>query len=462
MKTLKTLSVVSAALLSNMGYTQAAGNANSKPNFVVIFCDDLGYGDIGCYGNPTILTPNIDRMACEGLKMNQFYVGVAISTPSRSSLLTGRLPVRNGMYGDKAGVLFPNSKAGLGQDEVTIAKVLKENGYATGCVGKWHLGAFSPYLPTDHGFDTYFGIPYSNDMSPVQNKGRHAAKFPPTPLILDGKQIESEPDQGELTRRYTEKATDFIKQHKDEPFFLYFAHTFPHIPLYTNARFEGTSKRGLYGDVVQEIDWSVGEVLKALQQNGLEENTLVIFTSDNGPWLTELENGGSAGPLKDGKGTWWEGGFRVPAIFRMPGKITPAINDDIMASMDLFPTFLTMAGIPLPKDITLDGVNQLPMLMEEKSSARDEIFYWWGSELMAVRKGSWKYYFKTIQDQYLRTVKIETPAKPLLYNVETDISEKFNKATDHPEIVRQLIQVAENHKKGMVIKPSVCDLISFE
>ena len=458
MKKIQTLSMLSAAFLANTADVRGAEQATSKPNFVVIFCDDLGYGDIGCYGNPTIKTPNIDRMACDGLKMTQFYVGAAISTPSRSSLMTGRLPVRNGMYGDKRGVLFPDSKAGLGQDETTIAKILQQNGYATGCVGKWHLGAHSPYLPTDHGFDTYFGIPYSNDMSPVQNSGIHAKNYPPTPLILDDKQIESEPDQGELTRRYTEKAISFIKEHKESPFFLYFAHTFPHIPLYTNARFGGTSKRGLYGDVVQEIDWSVGEVLKALREQGLDENTFVIFTSDNGPWLTELENGGSAGPLKDGKGTWWEGGFRVPAIISMPGKIAPAISDEIMTSMDLFPTFLSMAKIDQPANLVLDGVNQSQMLFEEKSSARDEVFYWWGSELMAVRKGPWKYYFKTISDQYLRTAKIEVPAEPLLFNLQTDISEKFNKAKENPEIVKQLIQIAEGHKNDMKIKASVCDL----
>lgn len=458
MKTRQALSVISAGLLAQGLLAAEKAETSNRPNFVIIFCDDLGYGDLGCYGNPTILTPNIDRMACEGLKMTQFYAGAAISTPSRSSLMTGRLPVRNGMYGDRRGVLFPNSKAGMGQDEITIAKVLQQNGYATGCVGKWHLGAFSPYLPTDHGFDSYFGIPYSNDMSPAQNKGRAAQAYPPTPLIQGNQKIEDEPDQGELTRRYTEQATKFIGEHKNEPFFLYFAHTFPHIPLYTNARFEGSSKRGLYGDVVQEIDWSVGEVLKALRENGLEENTFVIFTSDNGPWLTMLEHGGSAGPLKDGKGTWWEGGFRVPAIVRMPGKVAPAINDEIMASMDLFPTFLSMAGINLPKDVVLDGVNQSAMLFEEKTSARDEVFYWWGSELMAVRKGPWKYYFKTIQDQYLRTMKIEVPEEPLLYNIQTDISEKFNKAKEHPEIVEQLLRVAEQHKQGMKIKASVCDL----
>ncbi|MCC8095175.1 MAG: sulfatase [Tannerellaceae bacterium] len=459
MKQVKTLTMASAALLTNGMAAHAGTEANSRPNFVIIFCDDLGYGDVGCYGNPTIHTSHIDQMASEGMKLTQFYVGAAISTPSRSSLMTGRLPVRNGMYGDRAGVLFPNSKSGLGQDEITIAKVLKENGYATGCVGKWHLGAFSPYLPTDHGFDEYFGIPYSNDMSPAQNKGKHAQSFPPTPLILGDQQIESEPDQGELTRRYTEQAVDFIRKNKDESFFLYFAHTFPHIPLYTNARFEGTSKRGLYGDVVEEIDWSVGEILRTLRENGLDENTFVIFTSDNGPWLTEFEDGGSAGPLKDGKGTWWEGGFRVPAIVRMPGKVAPSIRNNIVASMDLFPTFLHMAGIPTPQGVVLDGVDQSAFFFEEAGSARDEMFYWWGSELMAVRKGPWKYYFKTIKDQYLPTVQIETPETPLLYNLETDISEKFNKANAHPEIVRQLMDLAEEHKRNMVIKASVCDQI---
>lgn len=457
---MRTLNFISLATMAVAASTRmdVYASAPERPNFVIILCDDMGYGDLSCYGNPTIQTPNIDRMAGEGMKLTQFYVGAAISTPSRSVLLTGRLPVRNGMYGDRKGVLFPDSKAGLGQDEITIAKVLRQNGYATGCVGKWHLGAFSPYLPTDHGFDYYFGIPYSNDMSPAQNKGPHARNYPPTPLILGDKKIEDEPDQGELTRRYTEKAVEFIHEHAKEPFFLYFAHTFPHIPLYTNARFEGTSKRGLYGDVVEEIDWSVGEVLKALREHGLDDNTFVIFTSDNGPWLTERENGGSAGPLKDGKGTWWEGGFRVPAICWMPGKIAPAINDEMMATMDLYPTFLAMAGVERPEGVVLDGVDQSGFLFEEKSSARDEVYYWWGSELMAVRKGEWKYYFKTIKDQYLRTCQIEIPAEPLLYNVEVDISEKFNQAKSHPEIVRALIELAENHKRDIKIKPSVCDM----
>lgn len=457
MNTRLILSVSTLALVQSVNQGLNA-EQQLPPNIVVIFCDDMGYGDLSCYGNPTIKTPNIDRLASEGMKFTQFYTGAAISTPSRSSLLTGRLPVRNGMYGDKRGVLFPDSKSGLGQDEVTIARLLKNNGYVTGCIGKWHLGAFSPFLPTDHGFDYYFGIPYSNDMSPKQNKGKHAQNYPPTPLMLGNQKIEEEPDQGELTRRYTEKAVNFIKTNREKPFFLYFAHTFPHIPLYTNARFEGSSKRGLYGDVIEEIDWSVGQVLQTLKEVGLQENTMVVFSSDNGPWLVMQNNGGSAGPLRDGKGTWWEGGFRVPAIFWMPGHIEPCINNEIMAMMDLFPTFLSMAGVDCPKNIVLDGVNQSKMLFQGASSERDEIFYWWGSELMAVRKGKWKYYIKTIENQYTSNCVIEIPDKPLLYDVEKDVSEKFNLASENPEIVKQLIELAEEHKSRMIIKPAVCDM----
>jgi arylsulfatase len=453
MKSFKTLPLAALPLLTT-GIT--GQTPEIQPNLVIIFCDDLGYGDIGCFGNPTIQTPHIDRMAAEGLKMTQFYVGAAVSTPSRSALLTGRLPVRNGMYGIKNHVLFPDSKSGLGQDEVTIANVLKNNGYATACVGKWHLGAFSPYLPVDHGFESYFGIPYSNDMG-TGTRGP-SVNYPPTPLLQNAVQIEAGPDQGELTRRYTEQAIDFINRQGDKPFFLYFAHTFPHVPLYTNDRFGGTSKRGLYGDVVEEIDWSVGEVMKALKEKGFDENTLVVFTSDNGPWLTQKENGGTAGPLRDGKGTWWEGGFRVPAIARMLGKIQPSVSSEIITSMDIFPTFLSMAGIKLPENIVLDGVNQTSMLFEQKGSARDEVYYWWGNELMAIRKGAWKLYFKTIYNMYLPTVKVVDCEVPELYNLETDISERFNKGEIYPDIVKQLVSAAGKHKRNMQIKAPVCDL----
>ena len=243
MKKISLFPLLAATTVSQMMFSSCSSEQEKEqPNFVLIFCDDMGYGDLGCYGNPTIHTPNIDRMASEGMKFTQFYVGASVSTPSRSALMTGRLPVRNGLYGDKRDVLFPDSKAGLGQDEVTVAKLLQQNGYATACVGKWHLGHFSPYLPTDHGFDDFFGIPYSNDMRPAS-------------LMRGDSVLEIKPEQGELTRRYTEYAVDYIKKNKNRPFFLYLAHTFPHTPLHTNERFEGRSNRGLYGDVVEELDF---------------------------------------------------------------------------------------------------------------------------------------------------------------------------------------------------------------
>ena len=439
MKTLKSLSVLTAAVLSNSLSLNAASDAANKPNFVIIFCDDMGYGDLSCYGNPTIRTPNIDRMACEGMKLTQFYVGAGVSTPSRAALMTGRLPVRNGLYGDRVAVLFPNSKAGLGQDEVTIAKVLQQNGYATGCVGKWHLGAFSPYLPTDHGFDTYFGIPYSNDMSPVQNKGAHARNFPSTPLILDGKQIESEPDQGELTRRYTEKAVSFIKDHSKEPFFLYFAHTFPHIPLYTNARFEGTSKRGLYGDVVEEIDWSVGEVLKALRENGLDENTFVIFTSDNGP---HHEGGAdpdffkSYGPFRGIKRDVYEGGIRIPMVAWCPGTIKAgAQSDHISAFWDVMPTLAELTGTVLPEKT--DGISFLPTLLSKKDQQAHDYLYWEFHELNgreALRSGKWK----LIRQPIVGETILE------LYDLSNDIHEDTNLAEKYPDKVKELAVLMDN------------------
>ena len=439
MKTLKSLSVLTAAVLSNSLSLNAASDAANKPNFVIIFCDDMGYGDLSCYGNPTIRTPNIDRMACEGMKLTQFYVGAGVSTPSRAALMTGRLPVRNGLYGDRVAVLFPNSKAGLGQDEVTIAKVLQQSGYATGCVGKWHLGAFSPYLPTDHGFDTYFGIPYSNDMSPVQNKGAHARNFPPTPLILDGKEIESEPDQGELTRRYTEKAVSFIKDHSKEPFFLYFAHTFPHIPLYTNARFEGTSKRGLYGDVVEEIDWSVGEVLKALRENGLDENTFVIFTSDNGP---HHEGGAdpdffkSYGPFRGIKRDVYEGGIRIPMVAWCPGTIKAgAQSDHISAFWDVMPTLAELTGTVLPEKT--DGISFLPTLLSKKDQQAHDYLYWEFHELNgreALRSGKWK----LIRQPIVGETILE------LYDLSNDIHEDTNLAEKYPDKVKELAVLMDN------------------
>jgi len=266
-----------------------------KPNIVIIFADDMGYGDMGCLGHPTIATPNLDKMAAEGIKLTQFYSAASVCTPSRAALLTGRLPIRSGMCSSKRRVLFPNSAGGLPKSEITIAMALKSAGYATACIGKWHLGHLQQFLPNQRGFDYYYGIPYSNDMRP-------------TPLIENNKTIEEPANQKTLTRRYTQKAVQFIQKNKSKPFFLYFPHTFPHIPLFASAAFKDKSMRGLYGDVIEELDWSVGVILDTLRKNHLAENTLVIFTSDNGPWLPKKLNGGSAGLLRGGKGSTWEGG----------------------------------------------------------------------------------------------------------------------------------------------------------
>jgi arylsulfatase A len=298
---------------------------SGKPNFIVIFADDLGYGDLGVFGHPTIKTPHLDKMATEGQKWTNFYVASSVCSPSRAALLTGRLPIRTGV----TGVLFPHSETGLPQSEISVAKVLKENGYKTAAVGKWHLGHKSPFLPTDHGFDSYYGIPYSNDMDKVEelfsdhftlaeNETYQAYNVP---LMRDDQIIERPADQRTITKRYTEEAVAKIKNLKEGPFFIYLAHSLPHIPLFRSEKFKDVSAAGFYGDVIEEIDWSVGQVLKTLKEEGLDENTLVVFTSDNGHWHIFKTHGGTAGLLQGAKGGTLEGGFRVPAIFRWPGKI---------------------------------------------------------------------------------------------------------------------------------------------
>ena len=305
------------------------------PNFIIIFTDDQGYGDLGVYGHPTIKTPSLDRMAFEGQKWTSFYVAASVCTPSRAGLLTGRLPVRSGMSSDKRRVLFPDSKGGLPETEITIARMLKTAGYSTAAIGKWHLGHLPQYLPTSHGFDHYYGIPYSNDMDiqeEIKGYDDYFAIFNDpkvetfnVPLMRDTFIIERPAEQTTITKRYTQEAVKYITENKEHPFFLYVAHSFPHVPLFTSEEFKGKSERGLYGDVIEEIDWSVGEILKTLKEEGLDKNTLVVFTSDNGPWLIFGTNGGSAGLLYGGKGTSYEGGVREPAIFWWPETIQPAV-----------------------------------------------------------------------------------------------------------------------------------------
>lgn len=409
----------------------------------MIYADDLGYGDLGCYGNPTIRTPNLDRMAVEGTRFTQWYSAAPVCTPSRAALLTGRYPVRSGM----TRVLFPNSSGGIPDGETTIAQLLKGAGYRTSMVGKWHLGSQPKYLPGRHGFDTYFGLPYSNDMTPTPGPGAAGApQYPPLPLIRDDKVVETEPDQSTLTARYTAEAVKSIQAAGNNPFFLYFAHTFPHVPLYASPRFRGRSPRGLYGDAVEELDWSVGEVLKALSAAGQERNTLVVFSSDNGPWLVKRGYGGSAGLLKEGKGTTWDGGMREPCLIRWPGVVPSAkVNTEQCSMLDLFPTFASIAGAKPPEGLALDGENIEAVLRGNGSGHERPFFYWNAEELRAVRMGPWKLHVitNTTETQPATVMKLERPA---LYQVEYDPAEKYDVSVEHPDVVQRLLALMEGHK----------------
>jgi arylsulfatase A-like enzyme len=437
--------------------SSAASSSERPPNIVIIFCDDLGWGDLGCFGNPTIRTPNLDRMAAEGQRWTQFYVAAPVCTPSRAALMTGRLPIRNGMTGKRA-VLFPNSGGGLRPEEITLAELLKQKNYATGMFGKWHLGHLPKYLPTSQGFDTYFGIPYSNDMDKVGGPGyrAEAAKDPDyypdsahfnVPLMRGTEIIERPADQNTITRRYTEEAIQFIRDKKDQPFFVYLPHSMPHIPLFASEAFRGKSKRGLYGDVIEEIDANVGKVLDTLRELKIEENTLVMFSSDNGPWLSFETHGGSAGSLRAGKGTTFEGGQRVPTIFWWPGKVKPGIVHELGSTLDMMATLASLTGSNAPTDRKLDSYNLAPILLGIGDSPRKEMFYWTNAELHAVRSGPWKLHVKMREPiNYGKEVVL---SKPELYHVERDISESYDVADQHPEIVERLLAMMKAHQSDI-------------
>ena len=451
------LNLLLVGTLALLGNVPAAVRAEKPPNFVIILADDLGYGDLGCYGHPSIRTPNLDRMAGEGMRFTDFYVAACVCTPSRAALLTGRLPIRSGMSGDlQHRVQTRNSPGGLPPEEITIARALQTKGYATQCIGKWHLGHYPQNLPASHGFDAFYGLRWSNDMEPARGIPKDASRsLNPKPewwncaLMRDDQILEQPADLSTLTRRYTEEALRFIRQNKRKPLFLYFAHTYPHIPLFASKDFQKTSARGLYGDVVEELDWSVGQVLATLRQQGLADHTLVFFTSDNGPWVVKDLAGGSAGPLRDGKGSTWEGGMREPGIAWWPGKIKAgAVNHEMACTMDFFNTFLTLAKVPIPADRIIDGVDMSPMLLGKGSSQRNLMIYYNGDELYAVRKGPYKAHFTTYSGYSKEPPQKHDP--PLLFHLPNDPGERFDVAAEHPEVIADIQGEVEKYRAALV------------
>ena len=402
-----------------------AARADDPPNVIIVFADDQGYGDLSCYGHPTIHTPHIDRLAAEGMKLTQFYVASPVCSPSRAALLTGCYPKRIGM---EKHVVFPPDAWGLHTDEVTIADMLRGQGYATGCFGKWHLGHRRGVLPTDQGFDEFFGVPYSNDMSRFHRAESDAYPHG-LPLMRDETVLEWEPDQHELSRRYTEAAVDFIDRHHEGPFFVYLPHSMPHIPIYASKAFEGTSPRGLYGDVIEEIDWSVGQLRGALERHGVADNTLVIFTSDNGPWLPFKAHGGTAGSLRGGKGSNWEGGQRVPCVAWWPERIPAgSMCRAVATTMDLLPTLARLSGTTLETRGPIDGHDITDLLTGTTHASPTDAFLYYTSRgvLAGIRRGPWKLLLERGE----------------LYDVEVDISEKWNRSADHPSVVEDLRSLA--------------------
>ena len=437
--------------------------APRPPNVVLIFMDDMGYGDLGCTGATGYETPNIDRLGVDGTRFTHFYVPHAVCSASRAALLTGCYPERVGIQG----ALFPTSTIGLGPSEETIADVLKKRGYATACFGKWHLGHHRPFLPLQHGFDEYFGLPYSNDMWPVDFDGKPAttgnrAKYPPLPLIDGNDQVgvvRTLDDQGTLTGGYTDRALAFIDRNKDRPFFLYLPHSMVHIPLGASPAFRGRSPKGLFGDVMTEVDASVGSIVQRLTRHGLEKDTIVIFTSDNGPWLNFGSHAGSAGPFREGKGTEFEGGVRVPCLVRWPGRVPAGrLTDHIGSTIDLLPTLAAAAGAPLPPH-KIDGVSLLPLLEgRPNANPRRTFFYFYNAELRAVRKDRWKLLLPHASQSYAGQErgqngfpgpvgKVEVGLA--LHDLVEDPGEARDVAAAHPDVVADLQALAESAREEL-------------
>jgi arylsulfatase A-like enzyme len=442
----------------------SAGAASRPPNIVLIVADDLGYGDLGCYGHPTIRTPALDRLAAEGQKWTSFYAAASVCTPSRAALLTGRWPVRTGMASDRRLVLTTRAAGGLPPDEVTLAELLAARGYATAAIGKWHLGHLPPFLPTRQGFGSFFGTPYSNDEAPAPAWREAFARrdywntplfFAPRseywdiPLLRDETEVERPVDQTNLAERYAVEAERFITVNAAHPFFLYFAPNMPHVPLFASPAFQGRSPRGPYGDAVEELDATVGRIVAALRREGLERDTLLVFTSDNGPWLVFGDHGGSAGLLRDGKGSTWEGGQRVPAIVWGPGRVAPGVVTGLGAGIDLFPSFAAAAGAELPAGLELDGLDLGPVWRGAGPSPRETMLYYRGTVLQAVRQGPFKAHFAT-RPGFGVGVEVVAHEPPLLFQVEHDPGEQRDVAARHPEILQALRRLAEETRSRLM------------
>ncbi len=446
----------------------SAADTTHQPNIVIIYCDDLGYGDVGVFGAKGYTTPNIDRMAAEGIRFTRFYVAQAVCSTSRAALLTGCYPNRIGIKG----ALGPKSKVGISDSEMTLAELVKQRDYATAIFGKWHLGDAPQFLPTRHGFDEYLGLPYSNDMWPfhpanvtMSPEQRRRSGYPNLPLIEGDRPLVPEvtsKEQRQLTTLYTERAVSFIDKNKQRPFLLYLAHSMPHVPLHVSDKYKGKSEQGLFGDVIEEIDWSVGEVLSALHKNGLDERTLVIFTSDNGPWLNYGNHAGSAGPLREGKGTGWEGGIREPFIARWQGVI-PAdrVCKEPAMTIDIFPTIAGLIGAQLSKN-KIDGLDIWPLLAgspNAKNPHEAYFHYYADNELQAVSSGRFKLYlphtYRTLagrpggRDGKPAEYEQRQLTHPELYDLDADISETTDVAALHPDVVKQLLALAEKARKDL-------------
>tara|TARA_R110001592_G_scaffold10768_2_gene54931 strand:- start:5269 stop:6702 length:1434 start_codon:yes stop_codon:yes gene_type:complete len=445
------LLIVSLFILHKTSGQNSESRQDLLPNIILIFTDDQGYNDVGVFGAKDISTPNLDQMAKDGAKLTNFYAAQAVCSASRAAILTGSYPNRIGIHN----ALMPNSKKGLNPKETTLAEMLKNKGYATAIFGKWHLGDAAEFMPTKQGFDEYFGIPYSNDMWPLHPQQGPIFDFGPLPLYDNEKVIDTLTDQTNLTTLITQRSVDFIERNKDNPFFLYVPHPQPHVPLYVSDKFKGKSNRGLYGDVIMELDWSVGEIIKSVEKNGLTENTIIIFTSDNGPWLAYGNHSGSAFPFREGKGTGWEGGQREPFIIKYPKEIEAGVTIDApLMAIDIFPSLAEVTKSKLPDEV-IDGKSAWSLLTGKtnESPQKAYFFYYRVNELFGVRYGKWKLYFP----HTYRTMNGQAPGKDglpgeykmidlkqiELFDLESDASETNNVAASNTKVVATIKKLAD-------------------